>query len=192
MGNMTFGVNILRKANTEVTIGDDNNPWSIASPSLTGIPTAPTAQAGTNTTQIATTAFVNSALPGIMTGASSSAAGASGLVPAPSVGDQGKYLKGDGTWDAFSVTSLYRQFWTSTQEITLTLATDSKTYLIYCSGSSSGESGALADSKHGACIIVSNGKYIVLHKGSDITITEASSILTIDSDENIAMGIIEL
>ena len=32
-----------------------------ASPNLTGIPTAPTATAGTNTTQIATTAFVNSA-----------------------------------------------------------------------------------------------------------------------------------
>lgn len=41
----------------------------LASPALTGTPTAPTATAGTNTTQIATTAFVNataftSALPG--------------------------------------------------------------------------------------------------------------------------------
>lgn len=33
-----------------------------------------------------------------MTGASSSAAGAAGLVPAPAAGDQDKYLKGDGTW----------------------------------------------------------------------------------------------
>ncbi|MDR0864243.1 MAG: hypothetical protein LBO74_04835, partial [Candidatus Symbiothrix sp.] len=33
-----------------------------ASPALTGTPTAPTAEAGTNTTQIATTAFVNTAL----------------------------------------------------------------------------------------------------------------------------------
>ncbi len=32
------------------------------SPNFTGIPTAPTASAGTNTTQIATTAFVNSAI----------------------------------------------------------------------------------------------------------------------------------
>ena len=32
------------------------------SPALTGVPTAPTASSGTNTTQIATTAFVNSAV----------------------------------------------------------------------------------------------------------------------------------
>lgn len=35
----------------------------LASPALTGTPTAPTATAGTNTTQIATTAFVQSAIP---------------------------------------------------------------------------------------------------------------------------------
>ena len=33
-----------------------------------------------------------------MAGASQQAAGASGLVPAPSAGDDGKFLKGDGTW----------------------------------------------------------------------------------------------
>ena len=33
----------------------------LASPALTGVPTAPTAAAGTNTTQLATTAFVTSA-----------------------------------------------------------------------------------------------------------------------------------
>lgn len=37
----------------------------IASPGLTGIPTAPTAAAGTNTTQIATTAFVSTAISGV-------------------------------------------------------------------------------------------------------------------------------
>jgi hypothetical protein len=35
----------------------------LASPALTGTPTAPTATAGTNTTQIATTAFVAAAIP---------------------------------------------------------------------------------------------------------------------------------
>jgi hypothetical protein len=35
----------------------------LASPALTGTPTAPTATAGTNTTQIATTAFVTAAIP---------------------------------------------------------------------------------------------------------------------------------
>lgn len=39
-------------------------------------------------------------IPGVMTGASSSVAGASGLVPAPAMGDQDKVLKGDGTWGA--------------------------------------------------------------------------------------------
>lgn len=37
-------------------------------------------------------------LPGVMTGATSGTAGTSGLVPAPSAGNQDKFLKGDGTW----------------------------------------------------------------------------------------------
>lgn len=40
-----------------------------ASPALTGTPTAPTAAAGTNTTQIATTAFVGTALSNLVDGA---------------------------------------------------------------------------------------------------------------------------
>jgi hypothetical protein len=39
----------------------------LASPSLTGTPTAPTASAGTNTTQVATTAFVQGAVTAIPT-----------------------------------------------------------------------------------------------------------------------------
>ena len=35
-----------------------------------------------------------------MTGASSGSAGAKGLVPAPAAGDQGKFLRGDGTWQS--------------------------------------------------------------------------------------------
>ena len=57
MANASFGVNILPKNNT-VTIGNSDSPWTIVSPSMTGTPTAPTAAAGTNTTQVATTAFV--------------------------------------------------------------------------------------------------------------------------------------
>ena len=38
----------------------------LASPALTGTPTAPTAAAGTNTTQIATTAFVTSAISALI------------------------------------------------------------------------------------------------------------------------------
>ena len=37
-------------------------------------------------------------LPSVMTGATSQAAGTSGLVPAPTTSDVDKYLKGDGTW----------------------------------------------------------------------------------------------
>lgn len=41
-------------------VGKTSSPWApLISPALTGTPTAPTAAAGTNTTQIATTAFVN-------------------------------------------------------------------------------------------------------------------------------------
>ena len=41
----------------------------LASPALTGTPTAPTATAGTNTTQVATTAFVGSAVAALVDGA---------------------------------------------------------------------------------------------------------------------------
>ena len=43
---------------------------------------------------------ITAALPTDMTGASSTVAGAHGLVPAPAAGDNVKYLKGDGTWSA--------------------------------------------------------------------------------------------
>jgi len=39
-----------------------NTKADLASPALTGVPTAPTATAGTNTTQLATTAFVSTAV----------------------------------------------------------------------------------------------------------------------------------
>jgi hypothetical protein len=43
----------------------------LASPALTGVPTAPTATAGTNTTQIATTAYVGTAINNLIDGAPS-------------------------------------------------------------------------------------------------------------------------
>lgn len=63
MANATFGVNIIPKNNT-VTIGNSDSPWTVVSPNMTGTPTAPTAELGTNTTQVATTAFVNSTVSG--------------------------------------------------------------------------------------------------------------------------------
>lgn len=47
----------------------DTSRAPLVSPALTGIPTAPTATAGTNSTQIATTAFVTSAIQTAQTGA---------------------------------------------------------------------------------------------------------------------------
>ena len=50
-------------AQVQALLNDINNKAPLASPALTGIPTAPTAAVGTNSTQIATTAFVQNASP---------------------------------------------------------------------------------------------------------------------------------
>lgn len=60
-----------------------------------------TANASSNTTIALTDTTYNA-----MTGASSSAAGTSGLVPAPAAGDQYDVLKGDGTWGLISTDNL--------------------------------------------------------------------------------------
>ena len=120
-----------------------------------------------------------------MTGASASTAGASGLVPAPSAGDEDKFLQGDGTWGA--VTSLTRQFWNLTSSVSVPLTSNGKVYFALCIGESGSASGA-----HNATIIVSNGQYIILNKGNDITVTAGSSALTISSTSSIAMAVIEI
>jgi hypothetical protein len=53
-----------------------------ASPTFTGTPLAPTAALNTNTTQIATTAFVQTQIGAISTGVTSFSAGSTGLTPA--------------------------------------------------------------------------------------------------------------
>jgi hypothetical protein len=60
----TTTINTTGSANT--TIGGSSGTVSIASPSLTGTPTAPTASSGTNTTQVATTAFTETAANGLL------------------------------------------------------------------------------------------------------------------------------
>tara|TARA_Y100000287_G_scaffold85379_1_gene67803 strand:+ start:297 stop:3224 length:2928 start_codon:yes stop_codon:yes gene_type:complete len=57
----------------------------LASPALTGTPTAPTASSGTNTTQIATTAYVQSAISGFSAGANVSVG--TSAPSSPSAGD---------------------------------------------------------------------------------------------------------
>lgn len=97
-----------------------------------------------------------------------------------------------GVAAASELTPLSRQFWNSTQEISLTLSTDNKTRIIWCSGTTSGTTGALLDQTYGAIIFVSNGKYAIIHKGTGITIDEESNVLTISSETNIAMANVEL
>ena len=69
---------------------DLSNKPSINSVTLSGNKTAADLSLATNAT---------------MTGAGSSTAGAKGLVPAPAAGDNTKFLRGDGTWQAGSVTT---------------------------------------------------------------------------------------
>lgn len=66
---------------------------SFANPDLTGIPTAPTASSGTNTTQVATTAFVTAALQAVYPVGSIYINASSATNPAT--------LLGFGTWTAF-------------------------------------------------------------------------------------------
>lgn len=53
-----------------------------------------------------------------MTGASNTSDGTKGLVPTPAAGDQNKYLKADGTWEAITDT-----------KVTNILATTTKAYI---------------------------------------------------------------
>ena len=59
----------LRYARADHVHPTDTSRAALNSPAFTGTPTAPTATAGTNTTQIATTAFVTAAVPAIATDA---------------------------------------------------------------------------------------------------------------------------
>lgn len=58
-------------AGTDVTTALGYTPANVIGPSFTGVPTAPTATLGTNTTQLATTAFVQAAVVASTTGVSS-------------------------------------------------------------------------------------------------------------------------
>jgi hypothetical protein len=67
-GNLTTRATVAGTQHTQRIAANSDTLTSyatIASPALTGIPTAPNASSGTDTTQIATTAFVNSAISGI-------------------------------------------------------------------------------------------------------------------------------
>ena len=56
-------------SDVEVSTADITNKAGLASPTFTGTPAAPTASQGTNTTQLATTAFVNAEIAADLTAA---------------------------------------------------------------------------------------------------------------------------
>lgn len=58
----------------------------------------------------------NSAIPTVMKGATSAAAGAAGTVPAPAAGDQNKFLTGRGAW-ASALTSQTQADWNATSGV---------------------------------------------------------------------------
>lgn len=65
------------------TTASDSLKANLASPTFTGVPAAPTATSGTNTTQIATTAFVTAAAPDISGKANIAAPTFTGVPAAP-------------------------------------------------------------------------------------------------------------
>ena len=71
---------------------------SNAATSETNAAASETAAASSATSAAASAAAAQAAVATDMTGATASTAGAHGLVPAPSTGDNDKFLGGDGTW----------------------------------------------------------------------------------------------
>jgi microcystin-dependent protein len=78
-----------------------NSKADTNSPALTGTPTSTTASAGTNTTQIATTAFVKTAIDAIPTPDLSSLYPVGSIYINASVSTNPATLIGFGTWEAF-------------------------------------------------------------------------------------------
>ena len=73
----------------------------LASPTLTGTPAAPTASSGTNTTQVATTAFVTAAVASGVTSALTSIYPVGSIYINAGVSTNPATLLGFGTWAAF-------------------------------------------------------------------------------------------
>lgn len=125
-----------------------------------------------------------------MSGATASLDGSNGLVPGPLAGDQEKFLMGNGEWQ--DIGKYYRQYWNSTDHVSLELLPNGKTFIIWSSGATNGTAGSIMDSEYGAVILVSNGEYAIIHKGSSILTDVTNGVLTVESDTAIKMAVIEL
>lgn len=105
------------------------------------IATVPTYSAGTNVTITNGTISATDTTYSAFTGATSQAAGAAGLVPAPATTDVDKYLKGDGTWGTVSSGGGIQNTATGTGSLTIIGMPSSEDYSINL-GYSSGINGA--------------------------------------------------
>jgi hypothetical protein len=139
-------------ATLTVTIADDSNNHTvenidnletllaskstIASPTFTGTPKAPTATAGTNTTQIATTAFVTTAVTnGVSSKVTGPASAVSGQI-AVFDGTTGKIIKDSGFTIATSVPA-NAKFTDTNTAVTQTVTTTNASYpLLACATAS--------------------------------------------------------
>lgn len=89
------------------------------------------------------------------TGATSSVAGAHGLVPAPAAGDEDKALKGDGTWGDFSEEFVIMKYGESNAWAKF-IDAYSKNKIVYCRASSNANPGTGSQTRLAFMAYVSN------------------------------------
>ena len=111
----------------------------------------------------------------VMTAATASAAGTQGLVPAPAAGNQGKFLRGDGTWQTPTDTN-------TDTKVNVTLATTSKAFLLATTTTpTSTAAGVTAVSDTGVYLDTTAGKLTATSfagNGASLTNLAAGNIAT--------------
>lgn len=89
------------------------------------------------------------------TGATSSVAGAAGLVPAPTTSDPGKYLKGDGTWSTI-VPELVEMSYGESNAWAKFIAAYQAKCIVYCRASSNANPGSGSQTRKAFMAYVNN------------------------------------
>lgn len=105
--------------NTKVSREDANAAYLGKTAKAESAKTADTATKATqdgNGKNIASTYALKTSIPTAMKGATSTAAGSAGTVPAPAAGDQNKFLNGSGAW-ATALTSQAQADWNATSGV---------------------------------------------------------------------------
>ena len=134
--NGTNAANVLLPSVTSSNNGQilkvDNGAWVVGD-APTSLPTVSSTDNG-SILQVSSGAWAVSPL-GTMTGATSSVAGASGLVPAPTTSDTTKFLAGDGTWKSGGLPMVILKYGSSTWNDFIEAYTNN--VIVYCRASSS-------------------------------------------------------